>query len=559
MSLLALYGASLLLCMSWLASNHYPPWVAAHSELLAALAAALLLLSATVGSRTSGLRIPRAAMFLGVLAVVPLAQAVAGHVVFFGDAWIAALYVMCAACCVVASTEMASRPASQWPVLFAAVLLSGAIASSWIAWVQKFQLDAGFLGLYVIGVKPGHAPYANLAQPNQLATLLGLGMAGVFCLFETRKVSKGVALATAGWLAITMGLTLSRTPLLLFLAAGATLWMGGQRLRLRTATSVVAVLAVVWGASFLLLPTLSEVLGLSSGGALAGRAQAGPRLVIWSQLWDAVWLRPLTGFGWNQVSMAQVAVAEAHPLSRMTEHSHNLVLDLLLWNGVPLAILAIGVACWWLAGRVRRLRSVTGVFGLLAVSLLLAHSMVEFPLDYLYFLVPFGIALGLVEVDGEKHREPRIAQRFAGGAIAMVFGLIALGAWDYWRVEEAYRDMRFTVARVGRPMVTQPPPPPTTQFTQLAAFHTFSLMPPRPGMSQDELAWMRNVAHRYGYAPSLYRYALAQALNGDQAGARLTMLQLKQLHGDVRYLEGKRELEELVGGEPKFFEQLRLP
>jgi O-antigen ligase len=265
--------------------------------------------------------------------------------------------------------------------------------------------------------------------------------------------------------------------------------------------------------------------------------------VIYQQMWDAVWLHPWAGYGWNQVSVAQIAVAADHPRSRLIEHSHNILLDLMLWNGVPLALLIIAASAWWLYGIGRRVRSVGGAFGWLAALLLLAHSMVEFPLEFLYFLVPFAMALGIASQDAGD-RPALVLHRGAGWVGVTVFAaLTTMAAIDYWHVEEAYRTMRFTVARCGRPMSTEAPPELRTEFTQLAAFHRFSLTIPRSGMSPDELEWMRRVAHRYGYAPSLYRYALAQGLNGDVAGARLTMIQLRQLHGDERYLEGKHELE----------------
>ena len=116
----------------------------------------------------------------------------------------------------------------------------------------------------------------------------------------------------------------------------------------------------------------------------------------------------------------------------------------------------------------------------------------------------------------------------------------------YWRVEDAYREMRFTVARVGRPMVTEPPPLLDTQFTQLAAFHRFALSTPHPGMSAQEVDWMRKVAHRYPYSPSLYRYALAQAWSGEVEGARLTLRQMRQLHGEIPHDAAQHELREMV-------------
>ncbi len=542
--------SALLMAAAWLVSNHYPPWVTAHSELLAALALGALWLGALRAGQRRGIALPASALFLLAMAAVPVLQTINGPIFFFGDGWIASLYLMATALAVVAAAHAANSTGTALPVGSAWTLLTAALLSCAIAWVQRFELDAGPLVLHIAALKPGHAPFANLGQPNQLASLLALGLAGTWFLFEQRRLARRWVVALALLLVVSLAMTQSRTPLLMFAVAAPALWLGQRRWPVRTSPWAVPGLAGVWTLAFVAWPRVIDAVNLAAAASVANRMQAGPRTVIWSQLWDAVWLRPWTGFGWNQVSVAQVAVAADHPLSRYVEHGHNLLLDLLLWNGVPLGLLIIGIGALWLWRRVREVGNTQGLFGLLVVGLLLAHAMVEFPLDYLYFLVPFGVAIGLVEAS-RPNRAPGLSMPAAAGwATAVVFfGVTAWAAVDYWRVEEAYREMRFTVARVGRPMVTEPPPLLATQFTQLAAFHRFSLSTPHPGMSAQEVDCMRKVAHRFAYSPSLYRYALAQAWSGDIDGARLTLRQMRQLHGDKPHEAAQHELRELAQGE----------
>ena len=532
---------------AWLVSNHYPPWVTAHSELLSALALGALWLGALRAGKRADIALPASALFLLAMAAVPLLQTVVGPIFFFGDGWIAALYLAATALAVVAAAHTSKPTGTALAVGGAWTLLTAALLSSAIAWVQRFDLDAGPLVLHIAPVRPGRAPFANLAQPNQLASLLALGLAGLWFLFEQGRVARRWAVTLALLLCVSLAMTLSRTPVLMFAVAAPALWLAQRRWPVRTRASVVAPLAGVWALAFVAWPRVIEAIHLAPGASVTNRMQAGPRTVIWSQLWDAVWLQPWTGFGWNQVSVAQVAVAANHPLSRYVEHSHNLLLDLLLWNGVPLGLLIIVVSGLWLWRRVRAVRDPQGLFGLLVAGLLLAHAMVEFPLDYLYFLVPFGVAIGLVEASRENRAPGPSMPAPAGWVTAVVFfGVTAWAAVDYWRIEEAYREMRFTVARIGRPMVTEPPPLLVTQFTQLAALHRFSLSTPHPGMSAQEVDWMRKVAHRYPYSPSLYRYALAQAWSGDVEGAQLTLRQMRQLHGEIPHDAAQHELREMV-------------
>ena len=63
---------------------------------------------------------------------------------------------------------------------------------------------------------------------------------------------------------------------------------------------------------------------------------------------DAISRAPWLGYGWNEMSVAQSLVAPDHPAVReMVDHSHNMLLDLMVWNGVPLGLLMFGVFVWW--------------------------------------------------------------------------------------------------------------------------------------------------------------------------------------------------------------------
>lgn len=556
----ALNFCALPLVLAWLVANHYPPWVASHSELLAAVAAGALAIGAMDRGHPPAIGIPAAALFLAGLAVIPLAQAATGHIWFFGDAWIASLYLLCAGWTVLWSAR-ACEIDKHWANRFATALLAGAVLSSIAALLQFFHLNAGALALYIPAVPPGRPPFGNLAQPNQLTSLMGLGLAGLWLLYERRRVAGVWALTAALLLILTMAMTRSRTALLLFGAALlCQVWFGRRLPGLRMPRWVLGGLIAVWVGLFLSWPGFVDALDQEPVlASTASRLEAGPRTVIWSQLMQAVWERPLTGFGWNQISVAQMVVAGDGPRSRLTEHSHNLLLDLVLWNGVPLALLVLGMAGWWVARTLPRIRTESGAFGLLVMALLLAHSMVEFPLDYLYFLVPFGIALGLVVNDSKEPAVFAVPRRAGRVVIAIFVAITTFSAVDYWRIEEEFREMRFTVARIGRPMVTEAPPLLRTTFTQLSAFHHFALSTPRPGMSAQEVEWMRKVAYRYGQSPLLYRYALAQALNGDIEGARLTLSKMLNIHGDIPYLKAKHELIHLAGTEYPELRKLQLP
>lgn len=538
---LAVAGAGLLE-LSWLAVNHYPPWVAAHSELLAACSIAVVYASVVFYSCRRGLYLPRAALFFFVLASISMLQVASGLIYFFGDGWIATLYLIAVGFAVVASAQAFRYWGVRWVNALAGVILTGAIANLLIALMQRFDVVFDVLGLYVAMLPPGKAPFGNLAQPNQLNTLFALGLVSLWWFFERRQVSACLAIICAGMLVSGMALTLSRTSILFFPVLLASREVLRRRVPIRTSLSIVLCLALWWLVSFVVWPQLVEWVNLTSGAPIADRLRAGPRTVMWAQLVEALWTQPLWGFGWNQVNVAQLAVVEHYPDSRFTLHSHNLVLDLLLWNGIPLGLTILFLSSHWLVVRATRITTLEGGLALCVISLLLTHAQVEYPLDYLYFLAPFGMMLGVLSVDSNENPAGSIGILKARSLVVTGIAIIVITSIDYWRMEDAFRETRFEAARIGPSRADALAPAVFTGFTQLEAQRRFLMTAPRPGMSAAELQWMGEVTKRYAAAPMLYRYALAQALNNDIKGAELTLKCLEQLHGMHQLRAAQQEI-----------------
>ena len=533
-------------CFAWslLVANHYPPWLAAYNDMLSALG--LLLLCVAVIQKSALMAIPSISWCCLALAAVPLLQVVFGQVLFSGDGYIAFLYLLCLAAAIAIGFNAKKLWREDFVTFICRTWLFVALLSCLILLMQRFSIDAGDFGMFIRDVRPGAAPFGNLGQPNQMATFFALSLLALACLYERRLVRGRWAMAAAVLIVVCMAMTQSRATLLLLSILLLLLSVHRNRLQLRTPPMAVLALIALWTLAFAMLPSLIDSVGLQRGASLASRMEAGPRTVIWQQLWEAALRQPWLGYGWNQVSVAQMNVAADFGTSRFTEHSHNLLLDLMLWNGIPMAILLTGCISWWLVARARGLRSLDSLFGVAVIGVFLMHSMLEFPLDYLYFLIPFGLAIGIVEADSGASFVRAIPRAAAACITLVAAGLYSSAAIDYLHFESKYRDLRFTLARVGAPLVSASDPPVRTMFTQLAALYDFPLIDVRPGMTKDQLAWMGDVASRHPYVPVLYRFALAQALNGHAAVAEVTFLKMKRLHGDRNYVDAKMQFEELA-------------
>ena len=538
-----------ILALSWVIPNHYLPWIAAYQEFLAALSVGVLGLALAWGAgRGGGLTSP--VWFLTGMALIPLLQHAGGLVRFGGDALISAAYLSLAAVAVHWSSRCHLAHAS-WTTNLSWAFVAGAVVSLAIAAVQLVELRLGNLQLYVVDVPPGRAPFANLGQPNQLATLYALGIAGVFLLYERGVLSGAPSLTLA--VALTFGLasTQSRTPFLFGLVALGWWLFFRRRVTMRLGLGPVAGLGALWLGLAATWPLVRAALGQSTVLTVESRLHVGPRAILWPQMIEGIGQRPWLGYGWNQVGDAQLQLAESMPSIQFSQSAHNLLMDLALWMGIPLAALFLVGGLVWLFRVVMRTTDVDGVFACLVLAFMLAHAMVEFPLSYLYFLVPFGYAVGILHASVSRPVTPAGSRGATGLSAASI--LIA-SLWlfaDYLRVEEHFRDMRFAVARYGPAVDPTEPKLLATSFTQLAALHHFSLTTPREGMSAAEVEFMRDVATRYPYAPSLYRYALAAALNERSAQAQSTLIALRHMYPGPHFDEAIRELQELSVQHPQ--------
>lgn len=239
--------------------------------------------------------------------------------------------------------------------------------------------------------------------------------------------------------------------------------------------------------------------------------------------------RPWTGWGWNQVVLAQVALAPGHPpIHEVFSYSHNLVLDLVVWNGFPVALIVCAGLALWCFWQVRQAVTAERALLLTAVGAFLLHAQFELPHGYLLFLLPVGLVVGALSGVGRDRgyiAAPRAMIVLALAALALC---LALAVRDYARIEEAWTAHRMQAARIGN--VEPAPVPRVVVLTQLRDVLETVRIEPRRGMAPEEIKKLRRLAERQPGAGSLFRYAQASALNGEAEKARWALDVLCRLH-----------------------------
>jgi O-antigen ligase len=531
-----------LVPLAWLLPNHYPPWLSAWQE---GLAIALLALAACLCWRRSSM--PSTwlwALGLGLASIG--VQWVTGRIPFAGDALMAALYVglfglaLAVGCALVADPHPADK--ADFVSALALGTAASALLSTAIALAQWTGVQLPVI--WTTELPPGARPYSNLAQPNQFNTAAFLGVCALAVLAERQRIGAAGFWAGAAFLLLGMTLSGSRTAWLqlgvLVAMVAAFSRATSAKLRPRHMLGLVAIYVVLHQAS----GPLDDLWLRSSTRPLEDKMLAGARPQLWLDMMRAIAQEPWWGHGWQQVTAAQQRVAlERPPLPVFFEHfdhAHNIVIDLLIWAGVPVGGLMVLLACLGLLRQLHNLRDPAAVWLMIGVVAVLVHAMLEYPLEYAFFLIPVGLWLGAAHgLSPAPHHNAEVPRPAVTAAGLVAAALLAVVGRDYVQAEQSFRTFRLEAAGIGTTRIESPPPD-LVALTQLQAFLEFVRTEARPGMAPQEVEGMRLVSERFGVAPALLRYALASGLNGRPADASRTLARICHIHSRRRCEEGRQ-------------------
>jgi len=548
----------LFLMASWEMPSHFPPWVSWHSEVPAFLAVLLIawygLIIAVKQGLSQVVSLPLTVLPLIALALVILLQTLTRTIPFIGDTVVYSLYLILCILCMVLSRANGSAPKTY--TVLASTLLLGAFLSAVVAFAQVFELWEG--SALISRMPQLRRPGGNLGQPNQLATLLLMGLASLIFLYESKKLGALASALLALTLLTGVAATESRTGVLsLFFLM---LWWFAKRrsLGFRLSPWVVTCGGAAFLALFWFWPRLLGLVLQTSGFGEQVNTSVGYRWLVWPQLIEAVLQRPWWGWGMGQVSTAHNAVVSAYAVSEPYTYAHNIVLDLAIGIGLPLTALLVLVTGIWLWRRVRSAHQLAPWYCLALILPVAVHSMLEFPFAYAYFLVPVMFAVGALE--GAVGAKPafRLGVKPALVMLLVTTGVMAWSVVEYIAIEEDFRIVRFEALRIGTTPASYQRPR-VILLTQLDALLNGGRIVPKPDMSTDELELARKVALRFPWPATQNRYAQSLALNGNPDEAIRQLRVMRALHGEKSYAQIKEGWGLLAHEKYPQLQTLRLP
>lgn len=524
-----------LLAMAWLIPNHYYPWATFHTDawvaVMMAIAGGAVLIRSTRSVKWHGITI-----LIGLLSAVPFLQFAAGMVSFSGEAWVITAYILGLLLSLLVGAHWESAtPGRAADGLFLAIGIA-AILSVWMQLRQWLGLAAevGEMQIWMDEFTRGR-PSANLGQPNQLATLLLWGL--VACLWGVvrKKIHPIYAILAAIFLLFGIALTQSRMPwiaLPVLVIAGftwRTLWPA------RTPWIFLLLLLYFFSCT-ISLSHLSDflALGIDIRSATLGGDSSQLRLKAIHMFLDALWQKPWTGYGWNQLVSAQFAAAKNHQnLTAFFIYSHNLFLDFMLWLGIPMGA---GISIFliaWMRDCIKKTTASEDAVLIIFVLIVAIHAMVEFPLHHAYFLLPTGMVMGMLNQRLSKPVIIHMHRWCALGLLTLTSMLLGVIIRDYLLVDASFRAYRLESNHIGN----LPPekPPDVILLNNMQAFINYTRFEVSPNINASDMEGLRRITFSTPTPLNLFNYAKALAMRHNTSAAKDWMEKIQKVMSDASF------------------------
>ncbi|OTG63729.1 polymerase [Acinetobacter sp. ANC 3903] len=528
MKFLLLLLASVFISLAWLLPIHYRPWVTYTGELFAFLS--LFVLAAIY--LKDKIKLPVISLPLLCLAAIPLVQYGAGELFFFDKAFICTLFVLGFWLSTVVGYNLSSEKTDRESIFtgLSYVFLMAGTATGIIAICQWTNLDAHLPGM--INIQGNTRPYANFAQPNNMATFLLMSLMACLYLYEKKKIQTKWLVVCALPILIGVALSQSRTSWVVCLCILAYLAYQQYRgfIRLKWYWSTGWFLLFV--GFIIVAPILSQLLAqaidahiVQSRDVVQRATGDMSRLAIWQQMLHAIADHPWLGYGWNQTSVAYTLVSDHFQGPVWIRSAHNFILDFILWNGLIIGLPFLAYFGYWGYQLNKRVNSVESVIGILMVGAVLIHSMLEFPQYYAYFLLPVGFIVGLIQSQQVDTKVLTLSPNYMRVTYGLSFLLLIL----------IVRDYSVMVPKLNQTLRYEKTPQKITNQDQIYLLEEFNRridwirMNPYSKVSAQQLEEIREMVLNYPTAYDLLKYAKILAFNGYEQEARHQLWLLKKL------------------------------
>lgn len=423
----------------------------------------------------------------------------------------------------------------------AAALIVGGLFAVFCQVVQLFHMESKFSPFVVAyNVTIERRPFGNMAQANHLATYIAFATAGALYLVQTRRLPMTVWFVLSAIFSAGLALTVSRGPWLqMGVIVVAGLWMAFIQGRATVAddpdgpaSHAARSKTRAWLIPIVLLVLFFAVnaairwanlrfqleLGQSAAERMQDANQIAPRLALWKYGWTMFLTHPLLGVGWGEFPLHQFEFVRELGGVEIANNSHDIFIDLLAKTGLlGMAIVLFSVVCW-LVRMLRAPHTPARIFALSLLGVLMMHALVEYPQQYMFYLMPAMLIFGLLETRPVRW----VSRSFSYGLYVV---LVVLGLASLYPILRDYN--RSEVLYYGSQPAEQYRADPSFLFRAWGEYGAATLLPMNSQDLATKLAMHRQALALLPGETVLRRYAVLQALAGQSQDALDTIARLQ--------------------------------
>ncbi|HCA5185630.1 PglL family O-oligosaccharyltransferase [Acinetobacter baumannii] len=526
MQVFFLFLAAILLGSAWLSPFHYSPWVMFSSEVSTFGAGLCVLISLL----QQNIKIPRAQILLLPFTLIPIVQWGCGLVFDLSTALLSTFYLLGFWFMVLAGYNLSLDQKKKDQIFsgFSLLVIITSLFTSLIAIFQWLNIESHLIyTLHLIG----NRPYGNFGQPNNMATFLIIGLLGCLYLYEKNKVTVWLLLPSALIILFTIALSQSRTSWIVFpfLLIYWIVKQFGKQKRFRFVQGLLWCLAFFLIAG-LILPYITQFIEFSTNteitetSSFVARAGSGhERIGMWIQILHAIAQQPWLGYGWSQTSVAVVDSIQYGTVHVWFNSAHNVLLDIIIWNGIPIGIVIIAYFTCWFLWLNQQAKETISIIAIMMVCTVLIHAMLEFPQRYAYFLLTCGFLLGIIQAQTPVLKGIVLNKQ----VLRLIWGIsliLMLSIWRDYNVYVTNSNLLFKNKQPNAEVLGSNQIFVLTQFEQRLKWIE---MKPETTLSDADLAVWGNFVKNKATPYNLRKYAQLLAYNGkvEQAEQQIFILQ----------------------------------
>ena len=161
------------------------------------------------------------------------------------------------------------------------------------------------------------------------------------------------------------------------------------------------------------------------------------------------------------------------------------------------------------------------------VVVLGTHAMLEYPLQYAYFLLPFGLVVGCLNTTLGFRPMLQSSRWLTAAVLVMGIAMLSITIRDYLRVERSFYGLRFEHKKIESTIPREAPD--VLALTHFRDYMVLARTEPQSGMPPGELAKLRDLVSTIPSAFGMYKFASMLAMNDQPQEAQVWLLRMCQV------------------------------